>query len=74
MNVTSDIVFNKLKNLKSSKLQAAGLDSKHPRVHKQAAAQLSDKVIIMAGPVFSHVIFNFKVAKFASNLPQSSNP
>ena len=60
VNITSDIVFNKLKNLKSKLPEP---DSIHPRVLKEAAAQLSDRVIVgafMAGPVFGHAIFNFK--------------
>ena len=38
VNVTNDTVFNKLKNLKSSK--SAGPDGLHPRVLREAAAQL----------------------------------
>ena len=60
VNVTSDIVFNKLKNLKSSK--SPGPDSIHPRVLKEAAAQLCNRAVVggpMAEPVFGHTIFNF---------------
>jgi len=38
VNVTSNIVFNKLKNLKPSKSPGPG--GIHPRVLKEAAAQL----------------------------------
>ena len=45
VNVTKDTVFNKLKNLKSSK--SAGPDGLHPRVLKEAAAQLCVPLTIL---------------------------
>ena len=45
VNVTNDIVFNKLKNLKSSK--SAGPDGLHPRVLREAAAQLCVPLTIL---------------------------
>ena len=61
MNVTSDIAFNKLKNLKSFK--SPGPDRIHPKVLKEATVQLCNRAIVndsMAGPVFGYAIFNFK--------------
>ena len=45
VNVTNDIVLNKLKNLKSSK--SAGPDGLHPRVLREAAAQLCVPLTIL---------------------------
>ena len=45
VNVTNDTVFNKLKNLKSSEL--AGPDGFHPRVLREAAAQLCVPLTIL---------------------------
>ena len=45
VNVTKDTVFNKLKNLKSSK--SAGPDGLHPRVLREAAAQLCVPLTIL---------------------------
>ena len=45
VNVTNDIVFNKLKNLKSCK--SAGPDGLHPRVLREAAAQLCIPLTIL---------------------------
>ena len=45
VNVTNDTVFNKLKNLKSSK--SAGPDGLYPRVLREAAAQLCVPLTIL---------------------------
>ena len=45
VNVTNDTVFNKLKNLKSSK--SAGSNGLHPRVLREAAAQLCVPLTIL---------------------------
>ena len=45
VNATNDTAFNKLRNLKSSK--SAGPDGLHPRVLREAAAQLCVPLTIL---------------------------